>query len=76
MLDRAPHVPGPVMAVLASDVSGQAVGDEADVQIDTAGCVILRNALSMVRPPPAARGAGSRRAVRARGAQRTGGSKG
>lgn len=51
MLDRAPHVPGPVMAVLASDVSGQAVGDKADVQIDTAGCVILRNALSMVRPP-------------------------
>ncbi|MCG7204775.1 zinc-binding dehydrogenase [Streptomyces arenae] len=47
---KLPHVPGVAKALLASDLSEEAIGGKADVLIDTVGGQILRNALTLVRP--------------------------
>ncbi|MFE5022854.1 zinc-binding alcohol dehydrogenase family protein [Streptomyces sp. NPDC056656] len=47
---KLPHVPAPAKAVLASDLSEEAVGGKADVLIDTVGGKILQGALRLVRP--------------------------
>ncbi|MYW70187.1 zinc-binding dehydrogenase [Streptomyces sp. SID8379] len=44
------HVPGVAKALLAPDLSEEAVGGKADVLIDTVGGGILRDALTLVRP--------------------------
>ncbi len=47
---KLPHVPGVAKALLASDLSEEAIGGKVDVLIDTVGGTILRNALTLVRP--------------------------
>ncbi|MEU2546919.1 zinc-binding alcohol dehydrogenase family protein [Streptomyces roseolus] len=47
---KLPHVPGAARALLASDLSEEAIGGKVDVLIDTVGGKILRNALALVRP--------------------------
>ncbi len=47
---KLPHVPGVAKALLASDLSEEAIGGKADVLIDTVGGSILRHALTLVRP--------------------------
>ncbi|MER6693416.1 quinone oxidoreductase family protein [Streptomyces minutiscleroticus] len=47
---KLPHVPGVAKALLASDLSEEAIGGKADVLIDTVGGQILRSALTLVRP--------------------------
>ncbi|OQR58782.1 alcohol dehydrogenase [Streptomyces maremycinicus] len=47
---KLPHVPGIAKALLASDLSEEAIGGKVDVLIDTVGGQILRNALTLVRP--------------------------
>ncbi|MFC8358689.1 zinc-binding alcohol dehydrogenase family protein [Streptomyces griseorubiginosus] len=44
------HVPGVAKALLASDLSEEAIGGKVDVLIDTVGGQILRDALTLVRP--------------------------
>ncbi|MER5935825.1 zinc-binding alcohol dehydrogenase family protein [Streptomyces sp. NPDC001928] len=44
------HVPAPAKAVLADDLSEEAVGGLVDVVIDTVGGPVLRDALPLVRP--------------------------
>ncbi|RNG17986.1 quinone oxidoreductase family protein [Streptomyces botrytidirepellens] len=44
------HVPAPGKAVLASDLSPEAVGGPVDALIDTVGGPVLRDALGLVRP--------------------------
>ncbi|MFJ9083917.1 zinc-binding alcohol dehydrogenase family protein [Streptomyces sp. NPDC102384] len=46
---KLPHVPGVAKALLASDLSEEAIGGKVDVLIDTVGGEILRNALTLVR---------------------------
>ncbi|GLW74666.1 NADPH:quinone oxidoreductase [Kitasatospora phosalacinea] len=43
------HVPATAKALLASELSEQAIGGKVDVLIDTVGGSILRNALTLVR---------------------------
>ncbi|MGW6054395.1 quinone oxidoreductase family protein [Streptomyces sp. NPDC055189] len=47
---KLPHVPGVAKALLASDLSDEAIGGKVDVLIDSVGGQILRNALTLVRP--------------------------
>ncbi|CAL9285141.1 quinone oxidoreductase family protein [Streptomyces sp. SudanB182_2057] len=47
---KLPHVPDAAKALLASDLSEEAIGGKVDVLIDTVGGQILRNALTLVRP--------------------------
>ncbi|MFF1395815.1 zinc-binding alcohol dehydrogenase family protein [Streptomyces sp. NPDC058287] len=47
---KLPHVPDTAKAVLAADLSEEAIGGKVDVLIDTVGGTILRNALALVRP--------------------------
>ncbi|MGW6274639.1 quinone oxidoreductase family protein [Streptomyces sp. NPDC055060] len=47
---KLPHVPGVAKALLASDLSEEAIGGKADVLIDSVGGQILRDALTLVRP--------------------------
>lgn len=47
---KLPHVPGVAKALLASDLSEEAIGGKVDVLIDTVGGQILRSALTLVRP--------------------------
>ncbi|MGW1814970.1 quinone oxidoreductase family protein [Streptomyces sp. NPDC002125] len=47
---KLPHVPDAAKALLASDLSEDAIGGKVDVLIDTVGGQILRNALTLVRP--------------------------
>ncbi|MFI7388134.1 zinc-binding alcohol dehydrogenase family protein [Streptomyces sp. NPDC049813] len=47
---KLPHVPDAATALLASDLSEEAIGGKADVLIDTVGGQILRDALTLVRP--------------------------
>ncbi|MFD8566708.1 zinc-binding alcohol dehydrogenase family protein [Streptomyces sp. NPDC059639] len=47
---KLPHVPGVAKALLASDLSEEAIGGKVDVLIDSVGGQILRNALTLVRP--------------------------
>ncbi|GHE97389.1 quinone oxidoreductase family protein [Streptomyces fumanus] len=47
---KLPHVPGVAKALLASDLSEEAIGGKVDVLIDTVGGTILRDALTLVRP--------------------------
>ncbi|MFZ3566408.1 quinone oxidoreductase family protein [Streptomyces sp. BH097] len=44
------HVPDAAKALLAKDLSEEAIGGKVDVLIDTVGGQILRDALTMVRP--------------------------
>ncbi|MEU6389157.1 zinc-binding alcohol dehydrogenase family protein [Streptomyces sp. NPDC046939] len=44
------HVPAVAKALLASDLSEEAIGGKVDVLIDTVGGPILRDALTLVRP--------------------------
>lgn len=47
---KLPHVPDDAKAVLAADLSEEAIGGKVDVLIDTVGGTILRDALGLVRP--------------------------
>ncbi|MGW5783820.1 zinc-binding dehydrogenase [Streptomyces sp. NPDC003757] len=47
---KLPHVPGVVKALLASDLSEEAIGGKVDVLIDTVGGTVLRDALALGRP--------------------------
>ncbi|UDM04401.1 quinone oxidoreductase family protein [Streptomyces longhuiensis] len=47
---KLPHVPEAAKAVLAADLSEEAIGGKVDVLIDTVGGTILRHALALVRP--------------------------
>ncbi|MFF8670328.1 zinc-binding alcohol dehydrogenase family protein [Streptomyces sp. NPDC015242] len=47
---KLPHVPGVAKALLASELSEEAIGGKVDVLIDTVGGTILRDALALVRP--------------------------
>ncbi|WAP59119.1 quinone oxidoreductase family protein [Streptomyces sp. S465] len=47
---KLPHVPGVAKALLASDLSEEAIGGKVDVLIDSVGGQILRGALTLVRP--------------------------
>ncbi|MFJ7945057.1 zinc-binding alcohol dehydrogenase family protein [Streptomyces sp. NPDC096354] len=47
---KLPHVPAPAKAVLAADLSEEAISGRVDVLIDTVGGRILRDALALVRP--------------------------
>ncbi|MBO1330493.1 zinc-binding alcohol dehydrogenase family protein [Streptomyces sp. VRA16 Mangrove soil] len=47
---KLPHVPDAAKALLASDLSEEAIGGKVDVLIDTVGGQILRDALTLVRP--------------------------
>ncbi|WP_409062073.1 zinc-binding alcohol dehydrogenase family protein [Streptomyces sp. SYP-A7185] len=47
---KLPHVPGVAKALLASDLSEEAIGGKVDVLIDSVGGQILRDALTLVRP--------------------------
>ncbi|MEU0838974.1 zinc-binding dehydrogenase [Streptomyces sp. NPDC005962] len=44
------HVPAPAKAVLATELSPEAVGGPVDALIDTVGGPVLRDALGLVRP--------------------------
>ncbi|MGW6907469.1 quinone oxidoreductase family protein [Streptomyces sp. NPDC054940] len=44
------HVPAPAKAVLAADLSPEAVGGQVDAVVDTVGGPVLRDALGLVRP--------------------------
>lgn len=47
---KLPHVPDVAKALLASDLSEEAIGGRVDVLIDTVGGQVLRDALDLVRP--------------------------
>ncbi|MEU6680130.1 zinc-binding alcohol dehydrogenase family protein [Streptomyces sp. NPDC046925] len=47
---KLPHVPGVAKALLASDLSEDAIGGKVDVLIDSVGGQILQSALTLVRP--------------------------
>jgi NADPH:quinone reductase len=44
------HVPAPAKAVLATEMSPEAVGEQIDAVVDTVGGPVLRDALGLVRP--------------------------
>ncbi|TLS48023.1 zinc-binding alcohol dehydrogenase family protein [Streptomyces montanus] len=44
------HVPAPAKAVLATEMSPEAVGGQIDAVVDTVGGSVLRDALGLVRP--------------------------
>ncbi|MGW6402590.1 quinone oxidoreductase family protein [Streptomyces sp. NPDC055134] len=47
---KLPHVPAVAKAVVAAELSEEAIGGKADVLIDTVGGNVLRAALDLVRP--------------------------
>ncbi|MFD0493430.1 zinc-binding dehydrogenase [Streptomyces rhizosphaericus] len=47
---KLPHVPAPAKALLAADLSADAIGGPVDVVVDTVGGPVLRDSLPLVRP--------------------------